>query len=639
MALAETLLRKLGDPALSRDERAQLRCRAAEDFEHRGQYEAARDALADLWDGVGQRPAIEGLTDLTAAESLLRAGTLSSWFGSIRQIEGAQEAAKDLISESVARFQALGQPLRAVAAQGDLGFCYWRAGAFDEARVIYADALEELRDRDPELMAKISIRRTMVEFSTGRLNDAFRILTDVAPTLEESQNHALKGIFHNQLALVLRRLGTAEFRPDYIDRAIIEYTAASVHFEEAGHTSYRARAENNIGFLLYTVGRYSETHQHLDRARRLFVGLKDPGSVAQVDETRARVLLAEGRAKEAERAIRDAVRTLSKGGEQGLLAEALTTQGRVHACLGDFSNSEKAFRQAADLAEAAGAVEDAGRALLALIEEHCDRMTEPEMLEVYDRADNLLKETQDGDTIARLRACACRIVTARRTSLSPKRCRSLADFWADFSLAEKVRLFEARYIKRALVEAQGSITHAARLLGFQHHASLTSLLKRRHKSLTYLRTPPEKRKRSIVRVRDPRNAGHCKMAKAVRPVSILYVEDNKLVADAVRETLEMEGWSVRLSTNGADAIRQLESAQHYDLLMFDNELPLGVRGIELIRHARHLSHRRQTPIIMLSASHVETEARRAGADVFLKKPEGVRTLVETVSRLLRAGVR
>ena len=36
------------------------------------------------------------------------------------------------------------------------------------------------------------------------------------------------------------------------------------------------------------------TSQHLNRARHLFAGLKDPGSVAQVDETRARVLLAEG---------------------------------------------------------------------------------------------------------------------------------------------------------------------------------------------------------------------------------------------------------------------------------------------------------------------------------------------------------
>ena len=102
MTLAETLLRQLNDPALSRDERARLRCRVAEDFEHRGQYEAAHDALGELWRGVGQRPALEGLGELIAAEALLRAGTLSGWFGRVRQLDGAQKAAKDLISESIA---------------------------------------------------------------------------------------------------------------------------------------------------------------------------------------------------------------------------------------------------------------------------------------------------------------------------------------------------------------------------------------------------------------------------------------------------------------------------------------------------------------------------------------------------------
>jgi hypothetical protein len=115
MTLDETLLRQLEDPSLSRDERAQLRCRVAVDLESRGQYEAARDAFGDLWQGVGQRPALAGLSARSAAEVLLRAGALSGWLGSARQIEDAQDAAKDLISESITRFQALGEPARVAA--------------------------------------------------------------------------------------------------------------------------------------------------------------------------------------------------------------------------------------------------------------------------------------------------------------------------------------------------------------------------------------------------------------------------------------------------------------------------------------------------------------------------------------------
>ena len=104
MTSTESRLKQLDDPTLTHDERAQLRCRVAAELEHRGQYEAARDALGDLWQGTGQRPALEGLSELTAAEVLLRAGALSGWFGSIRQLQGAQDAAKDLISESITRF-------------------------------------------------------------------------------------------------------------------------------------------------------------------------------------------------------------------------------------------------------------------------------------------------------------------------------------------------------------------------------------------------------------------------------------------------------------------------------------------------------------------------------------------------------
>lgn len=85
--------------------------------------------------------------------------------------------------------------------------------------------------------------------------------------------------------------------------------------------------------------------------------------------------------------------------------------------------------------------------------------------------------------------------------------------------------------------------------------------------------------------------------------------------------------------DGAAALSKIEGGDHYDLLILDNVLP-GMNGIELIRRARALAHRQRTPIIMLSASGVEDEARRAGASAFLRKPKGVAALAETIARLL-----
>lgn len=82
------------NPASSRDEQAQIQCQIAADFEHRGEYESARDALAELWRGVVERPALEGLSELTAAEVLLRVGSLSGYLGSVGQVEGGKKRPK-----------------------------------------------------------------------------------------------------------------------------------------------------------------------------------------------------------------------------------------------------------------------------------------------------------------------------------------------------------------------------------------------------------------------------------------------------------------------------------------------------------------------------------------------------------------
>lgn len=631
MTLTESLLRQIEDPTLTRDGRARLRCQVAADFEHRGQYEAAREALGELWQGIGLRPALEGLGGLAAAEVLLRAGALSGWLGSARQVGDAQDAAKDLISESIARFQALGETTKAAAAQGELGLCYKRAGAYDDARLIYSETLKMLTDGgEKELQAGILLRLAVVESCSGRYSDSLRILIDSAELFQEGDSDALKGRFHNELACALVLSAKAEHRSDYIDRAIIEYTAASHHFERAGHTSYRARAENNLGFLLHTIGHYDDAHEHLNHARRLFVIERDEAGAAQVDETRARVLLAEGKTHEAERVIRQAVRRLEKGDEQSSLAEALTTLGRVLAKRGDFTESIDVLRRAADLAEQIGAMEDAGRALLSLIEAHADRIAEHDLLETYQRADSLLRESQDAETIARLRVCAGRIVCARLPATRPQQRRGPANFWANFNLPERVRAYEARYIRRALIDAGGSVTHAARLLGLNHHAKLAFILKSRHKDLAGLRTPPEKRLKSIMR---GRVAARPPRAKA-RVIRILHVEDNKVAPDVVRDNLTDMGWSVVTCADGAAAAEILAGDEPFDLLIFDHDLP-GRSGIELVCHARTLPHRRVVPSVMLSASNIEAEACRAGAAAFLRKPEDVNNLAATVTRLLK----
>ena len=201
--------------------------------------------------------------------------------------------------------------------------------------------------------------------------------------------------------------------------------------------------------------------------------------------------------------------------------------------------------------------------------------------------------------------------------------------WEGFSFKAEARRYERFLIERALKEAGGVVTRAAQLLGFKHHYSLIVLLNKRHKNLLHARSPVVPRKRSVIREAPPPRV----LEKPARVVTILHVEDNKVVADALRDALESEGWKVESCADGAEARRKLAGGAPYDLLLLDNDLP-GVSGLELARLARRLPHRRRTPIIMLSAGDCETEAWRAGVQAFLRKPNDVLRVADVVARLV-----
>ncbi|HEV7376895.1 MAG TPA: hypothetical protein VGN95_19420, partial [Pyrinomonadaceae bacterium] len=363
------MLRQIDNTKLNRGERTLRRCMLAKELEEAGNYEAARVAMGELWQRIGENPVLDGLDKHIAAEVLMRAGALTGWIGSVNQVEGAQAKAKDLISESILLFESLPDVIKVAEARTEIAYCYWREGAFDEARITLGEALSYLTEANSELKAVALLRSAIVEISDQRFNDALRIFTEAAPLFEETANHSFKGRFHVGLANTLKNLGTNEKREDYIDRAFIEYSAASYHFEQAGHTSYRAAVENNLGFLFSKAGKFDEAYKHLDRARHLFTSLKDKVHSAQVDDTQARALLAQGYKADAERIIRSAVQVLEKGGEQALLTEALTTQGVALARLEQQEQSRSVLERAIEVAEQAGDIEGAGRAALTLIEE------------------------------------------------------------------------------------------------------------------------------------------------------------------------------------------------------------------------------------------------------------------------------
>ena len=100
---------------------------------------------------------------------------------------------------------------------------------------------------------------------------------------------------------------------------------------------------------------------------------------------------------------------------------------------------------------------------------------------------------------------------------------------------------------------------------------------------------------------------------------ILVVEDDSLVADAIRRGLSMAGFAVDCAPDAERAAHAL-AAEHFDLAILDIALP-GVDGLSFLRRLRNSgSH---LPVLILTARETlatKVEALDLGADDFLVKP-------------------
>ncbi|HEX8556704.1 MAG TPA: hypothetical protein VF668_01305 [Pyrinomonadaceae bacterium] len=479
----------------------------AKELVEAGAYEQAREALGELWRGVGERPRLDGIDDpLARARVLLCASTLSSMLGSYKQIEGAQERVRDLLSEAMSLFQTGGDRVGADEAMLELGTCYWRASSHDEARIIFRQLLAREASLAREVATLARLRLSIVERMTLRLHEALRLHAESAALFAEAGDHALQGKHHAEYGMVLQELGAAEQRADYIDRSLIELAAASYHFEQAGHMVYSACIKNELAMALVILAqldpaqaaRLGEAHAHLDEAVRLMSGVKDRGHLTNVRETRAKVFLGQRQYQLAEREARAAARAFKQSGEASFYAEAMITCGTALAELDRHGEARRALEEAEAAARAAGDVESAGTAALTLIETLGTQLEWDYLTRLYEQAAEGLSQTRHRGLLERLRRAS--LVTLRAREKGPGGHAGgyeVPQLHTGFNFFGEVTRYERYWLSMALEKAEGQPTAAARLLGLRHQ-TLTKVLQGRHKDLQAVRVPPCPRRRSII---------------------------------------------------------------------------------------------------------------------------------------------
>lgn len=115
-------------------------------------------------------------------------------------------------------------------------------------------------------------------------------------------------------------------------------------------------------------------------------------------------------------------------------------------------------------------------------------------------------------------------------------------------------------------------------------------------------------------------------------IEILIVEDEFLIANLIKETLESQGYHCTCLFDGEAAATEIETT-HYDLILLDVMLP-KIDGFELISYINQY----KIPVIFITAkANVKDRVKglKLGAEDYIVKPFDVAELVARVEVVLR----
>ena len=122
--------------------------------------------------------------------------------------------------------------------------------------------------------------------------------------------------------------------------------------------------------------------------------------------------------------------------------------------------------------------------------------------------------------------------------------------------------------------------------------------------------------------------------KEIKLASILVVEDEENLQDALKLNLELEGYEVSTASDGAEALKKVNE-EYFDLMILDIMLP-EIDGISVCETIRLKNT--QLPILMLSARTSSADrilGLKKGADDYLTKPFNLEELLLRIHKLIR----
>lgn len=113
--------------------------------------------------------------------------------------------------------------------------------------------------------------------------------------------------------------------------------------------------------------------------------------------------------------------------------------------------------------------------------------------------------------------------------------------------------------------------------------------------------------------------------------TILVIEDDIYMLDAIRTILEDENYKIFTAENGKAALEILKTNPHPDLILLDMVMP-EMNGWDFAAAYKEIYKKRAPIVVITGAADVAQRAQDVGAEAWLAKPYEIQDIIQMVGR-------
>lgn len=379
-----------------------------------------RHILQSVWNDYDHLPSFDEFQPLTRAELFRLCGFFMTFYGrSLNKIE-YQSKAKDLLINSIEIFDTENSLIGAAESRISLAFCYWNSGEISEANSIIETVESEFQSTSHPVYLQAQINRILFLVWELKLDEARKLSEKISTKVQLCDDLRLKSMFHSESAIIYRRL------KEY-DLAESNYREAIRLSSKAKNTRFIAVNFNNLAYFYRDHEEYNLAHLYANKALKIYNDLGDEGWIPHVLDTIALIFLDEKKYSKALKTIDSAIEYFYKGEDTTGLLDALWTKTRCFLSLDELEEAVVIFGEL-----------------------------------------QFVALSRIGDVALR-----------KYSKLLVKEIYALKKL----SLPEEVSNFKKTLVSAALIEANGEIGKAAKILKLKKHQALSDILEKQFPEL------------------------------------------------------------------------------------------------------------------------------------------------------------